>query len=562
MPIARIAVDMLGPYTPYVDQRMKQEPGVIRGQNFSWDLAGVKSDFSSRLVAGDESIADYNDYVQSVKVGERQHVICGAQVYEFVPSSPGSQTGTWTNIAILTPVQTALAEEVPESLRSFTSIFVGGFAYVAGWNYGVYQVDLATNTYTRLETATTPGFPPDSDPVYAIAETNGRAIYLTATTAYFSAPNDAEDLVPSLGGAGAQVLSEFISGTPTSMLRVSTGVIIWTESGALAGEFVGGQFVFRWFQISTSVMPLNQSASVEMPDGSYLALTSLGLHSINSLGTPQLVTPLFSEFLREFLRNKSIESATLWYNQSDNRVFMGVRRENSLFVETFCLSVTLDRWGIFSVPHMGIIEYTASRGATAYVNTGGVVSHFLSAFDSRKNRESASAPGTFLGLDSYVEIGHFRAERLTISGGSTQELTDINIYRTAAAINLDSLVVDEGVIIGFTLPVVTPYDEGLWADVDGDTPVVDEGPFDNLNQAYQYKLYFISDLFETDPETGIGYGENLAYLASQRRLADAWTGSAVGNYMSVRLVANEVDEFFRCQTMDATVSFNGQMIGA
>lgn len=347
------------------------------------------------------------------------------------------------------------------------------------------------------------------------------------------------------------------------MLRVSSGVVIWTQNGALAAEFIGGQFVFRWFQISTSIMPLNQAACVEMPDGSYLALTALGLHAINSFGTPELVTPMFSEFLREYLRNKSVESATLWYNQSDNRVFMSVRRDNSLFVETFCLSVTLDRWGVFSIPHAGIVQYAPARGATGYVNTGGVVSYFLSSFDSRKNRESATTPGTFLGLDSFVEIGHFRAENMTLAGDTTQELTDVNIYRTAAAIDLDSQVFDEGEILGVTM-VILPgltYDEGLFANTNSSTPVVDEGLFENLSQTYQYKVYFLSDLFETDPETGINYGDTEAYIASQKRLGDAWTGSAVGNYLSIRLAAFDVNDFFRCQTMDATVSFNGQMIG-
>lgn len=245
MPRQRVPYVEIQSLQPALNYKKSNGLGVIGGKNFAWDAAGVRSDFASRLIAADTKIANFGEYVQSVKIADGYHVIAGPRVYRFVPGFAGARFGTWEQIATLTPVQTPTLSSIPEYLRAFTSFYLAGYAYVSHWNYGTYRVNVATGAYTRLTSLTTPGFPSDAEPVYGVAESNGRAVYLTKTTAYWSAPADPENLVPALGGAGFQILGERIAGEPRTILRVNAGIVIWTTAGALAAEFTANDAVFR-----------------------------------------------------------------------------------------------------------------------------------------------------------------------------------------------------------------------------------------------------------------------------------------------------------------------------
>ena len=559
MPRARFEMTNIASYQPAVDYRKTGGVGVITGRNFSWDAAGVRSDFASRLIAKDSPIAAFGDHVQSVQIGNGYHVIAANKVYRFVPSKAGSLIGTWELLATLTAVQTPLFDTIPVYRRGFTSMYLGGYAYVSHWNFGTYRVNVVTGAYTRLTSGTIPGFPPDTDPVIGMAETNGRAIYVTDTTVYWSGPNQPEDLVPTIGGAGFQVLGERIAGEPRTVLRVSTGVLIWTTAGALAGEFLLANTVFRWFQQNTDILPLNQQAVVTIPDGSHLALTHLGLFIVSTLDQPKQASPLFSEFLREFIRNKPLEAGTLWYSQQDNRLFMSLRQAGNQFIDTYCLDLSLDKWGIMSHVHMGMIMHSTGRSPIGYVDSNGIACYMLSAFADGRDVEIPTAPGTFKGLNSEVVIGYIRAENMLLGGDGVQELTDLNVYKSTVQSGLEDSFPDEGLWAGD--PVAAEVDEGndyepiLPTDVEED-----EGRWPAYSVNDGYRVTFISDLYSVDQVTGVNYGESAAFLASEGRNADAWTGMVAGHYLSIRVSALSVGEFFRLNAIDATLAYYGQVI--
>ena len=556
MAYSRLSVPEIQSWQPAADYRKTGSFGVIEGENFSWDAAGVRADFASRLVAGAQSIASFGEYVQSVKVGEEYHIIANSRVYRFIADAEGSPTGMWLQIATLTKVQVLNPNLIAGHLRSFTSFNMGGKAYVNSWNSGCYRVDLGTMTYTRLTSGTVPGFPDDTNPVYAVTESSGRAVYLTKEQLFWSGPAQPEDLTPTLGGAGFQTISQLMSGEPRTLLRVDRGILVWTTTGAMAGEFIGAPLVFRFYQYTVDIMPLNQSAMVFLPDGATMALTQLGVYRIKDLGIPSQVSPLFGEFFREYVRNKKLEDATLWYNQPDNRLFVAMRQAGSQFDETFCLDVNIDKWGSMNHNHAGLIQYQPARTQLGYISTDGIVSYLLPTTDERKSIENESEPGTYRGLNSYVEIGYFRIEGMLMGGEGLQEITGVMVYRGIDVQGLLDTTVDEGMILDAEIVVV---DEGEITDTD--FSIYDEGVLSPGNTTQGYRMQLLSDFNGYDATLNQDFSVVSAHLSKQSLNTDWWTGSMTGHYLSLRISAVAPGEYYRINTLDITMAYVGDIGG-
>lgn len=555
MPPVRVPYTEIGSYQPAIDYRMRNQIGVLEGKNFAWQASGLVSDFASHLVAQGQVLDGRGLIAHGVEIEDRYHVIVGDEVYDFLPAFPGSNKGEWINLTSLDNVQESDLKVVPEHYRFFTSVFIGDHSYVCSWNNGVYRVDNELNTYFRLTSANTSGFPTDAEPVIAIAENNGRLCYLTPTTFYWSGPGAPEDLTPALGGAGFQTISQHIAGEPRAMISVSDGVLVWTTAGSLLFEFVGGEIVFRPFELVTDVLPLSQSATVQLPSGQYIILTRLGLFAASSAETPQPIAPVFNEFMREYLRPRSLDVARMWYNKADNRIFLSFRGDSGIYVETFVLDLSLDKWGIFNGRHVGMFHYGKKDGPLAYINPQGIASFFLSSDDNRKEIELPTAPGTYKGLNSEVILGFIRAENQVVAGDSVQELQEIVIHRKNLINDLADQNVDEGNVTG---SVTFEIDEGFLTL--GAIANFDEGIYGGLTGAEIYKLSAISDIFPDFNQGGQSTGEVDFQLASQGMLADTWTGLVPGMYMRIRLKAEEPGESFRVHAMDCTLQSAGQMV--
>lgn len=552
MPISTVSVAGLESYQPAVDYRKTGRVGVLSGKNFAWDASGVYSAFASRLIAGIDSIGFSPSIVQSIDLETEMHIAIDGVIKRFVPSSTGSPVGSWEDIETLLPLVDANLNNIDYNYRKWTSSFLGNAAYACAYNYGVYKVDLdPAVVYTRLTSAGTPGFPADATPVIAIAETNGRMMYLTSTQILWSAPNAPENLVPALGGAGFQVIAERIAGKPFALTPTSVGVIVWTSAGALVCEFVGGDNVFRFWQLATNALPISSFAITRMPDDDYILLTRLGLFMFNNMNQPQPIAPLFNEYLREYLRSRPLEKGHIWYSITDNRIYAGMKTGQSSFTETYSLDIMLDRWGVFSERHMGMFEYGVSRGQMAYATPGGVASFLLSPQDTRKNRESTSTPNTFVGLGSEIVVGWMRAENMVPQGDTTQELQEIMVFRQAPFLELSSVFVDEGFV---TAPVTLSVDEGFVLD-----PMdlgVDEGYLFDDAEPVNYKLTALTDLF-TYEINGQATNEFVPELVSRNRRSDLWVTLVPSIYHRLRFVADTENEFFRVNAIDLTVAYNG-----
>ncbi len=546
-----ISVAGLESFQPAVDYKKSGRYGVLGGRNFAWDASGVYSAYSSRLVNGAVSIAANPAIVQTLDLYDLDHVAAADKVWRMIPSSPNSPVGTWTLVTTLSYIVGIVVASIPYNWTRWTTAYLGSDRYACCYGFGVFRVS-PSHVYTRLTQGTVPGFPDDTDPVIAIAETNGRMCYLTATTLYWSGPADAEDLTPAIGGAGFQILAERIGGIAMTLTPVANGVIVWMEAGALVAEFIGGATVFRFWLLRTQVVPSSSYAISRLADDDYVMLTQLGLFSISNLNQPQMITPLFSEYLREYLRLRPTEVGHVWYSINDNRLYLSFRPNNVVFSETFALELTLDRWGIFSEYHIGIFNYGGGRGQLAYANRFGVANYLLSNNDTRKNREDPANPGQYLGLDSYVTIGYMRAQNLIGHSDVVQELNEVLVNKKPLSeFSVILEYVDEGLIT--SLGSYPTFDEGLMS-LASTYPILDEGYINVVESDYEYQFEWIGDMFGSDE-----YDVIVPVLQESTRDYDLWVEQLPAVYHRLRFKAENVNEYYRASSFDMTVTYSGNL---
>jgi hypothetical protein len=546
-----ISVATLESLQPAVDYKKSGRYAILKGRNFAWDASGVYSAYASRLIAGNFSLGLNPAIVQGLDMPDMSYVAVAGTTWKFTPASLGSPVGAFTSAMVHTPLVNANLTLIPYDWTKWYSTYLGGNRYTASYNYGVFRFNSA-GVITRLTNGTVPGFPPDTDPVIAVCETNGRLCFITKTTFYWSAPNAPENLVPALGGAGFQVINERISGDILTLIPVAGGAIIWTTGGALVCEFIGGDAVFRFYPLKTNLVPSSAYAISRLPDDDYVILTRLGIFRLSGFNQPQPIVPLFNEFLREYLRVRPMERGHIWYSVNDNRLYVSFRPQNIVFSETYALDLTLDRWGIFSEYHMGLFNYGPSRGQMAYATDRGVPCFFLSNTDERKNREVPSAPGTYVGVDSEIEIGWMRAQNIIGHADVVQELQEIQINKKPLVEESVTLTyVDEGLITGIAgFPVV---DEGLMVNF-ASFPQFDEGFIYAQETDYTYQLEIVGDMFDDDR-----YDITIPDLVKTTRNGDLWVGLSPAIYHRLRLKAINANEYFRINSFDITVAYSGNI---
>ncbi|KAK0039465.1 hypothetical protein Bpfe_031142 [Biomphalaria pfeifferi] len=576
MVTTNIQVAGLDSYQPALDYKKSGRVAVLSGKNFAWDASGVYAAYASRLVDSNVSIGLAPTIAQTLDLEDLVHVAMENKIWQLNPTSEESPLGNWELVTTLAPLVNADFDVIPYDYRKWSTAYLGKKRYACAYNFGVHRVTPGEPpTYFRLNQGNTVGFPDDSDPVIAIAETNGRLCFMTSTTFYWSAANAPENLVPAVGGPGFQVIGEKIAGTPVAMMPTSIGVIIWTTTGALVCEFVGGSTVFRYWTLVTEALPISSFSITRMSDDTYAVLTRLGLFQVVNMGQPQIMTGIFNEFLREYLRTRIAEKGHIWYSVNDNRLYVSFRSGRSAFNETYALDLAVDKWGIFSEQHLGFFNYGVGRGQLSYVNTRGVASYLLSSIDIRKSKENPLNPGTFTGLGSEIVIGWLRAEDLLGHADVTQESVEILVSRSTPFNTVSVTTVDEGFV---TSPGADIFDEGMVNSAGGvyvasdyvdddyvlDTNpeaiiYVDEGLVSEQDEVINYRLQLITDIFR--PELGQDTEEMNLYptLVRQDQHSDLWVGCVPAIYHRMRFIATEPNEFFRVNTIDFTVTYTGNL---
>lgn len=556
MPIDNISISGLESYQPAIDYRRTGRVGVLSGRNFAWDASGVFSAYASRLIAGSSSISGVGDIVQELDLNDMIHVVANNKVYRLLTASQLSPVGTWQLVTTLAQLVAPIPNDALDyNYLKWTSAYLGGKRFACRYHYGVYEITAGSPpVYTRLTSGNTPGFVDDTDPVIAIGESNGRMIYLTKKIVFWSAPADPKNLTPSLGGAGFQVIAERIGGTPIALLTVASGALIFTTDGILVMEFIGGDLVWRWWTQNSEAQPVSAFSITKLPDETYIILTRLGLFAGNNFGLPSPITPQFNEFMREYLRSHETERGHCWYSIIDNRLYIGFRGLTTQFLSTLALDMTIDRWGIFSKVHLGMVRYGLNPNQLGYFDRYGRGSYLLSSSDRRKDVEDADAPGTFIGTDSEILIGWIRTEQLNIHADMIQEMQSLLVNRAIPYDDVSVVYVDEWLL---TDPITSTISEGLLTDTN--PSVFDEGLVTDRASLTKYGCAWLSDIFD-----GIIGFESVAEIQPLRAVTnkyfDVWVAMQPARYHRIRFTANAADEYFRVNSLNVDMSYMGQQI--
>lgn len=436
MPRERFPIRDIQSYQPAVDVRNSEEMHVLGGKNYVFDTKGPKSGFGSRLVCGLNSIDMPNGVVQDVTIAGRTFVCTTQGIYELAENEE-----SWIQHVDFTDLFEP--EFIPFlDQQQWSGAYLSDGVYLCHKTYGFYK--LTREGFDKITVSDLAGFP--ERPI-CIAETNGRLIVLNQDFVAWSAPSQAERFVPELGGAGQQRLSDRVTGTPIAVVGFQRGFLVWTTENCLLAEFIGGDTVFRFDRMTTDQIPVGPMAIEELPDGSQIICTKQGLYVTANGGEPKDVTPLFNQFIREFLKREPGITVRINYNMEYDHLYVQLRDWTNHYVRTYVVTVALDRWGEFSERHLGIVRYRDKRGSLGYVDQAGVMHKFIETF----NRETT--PHNFEGLDSNIDVGYIRPPRLVEEGkiDALLEMQELFIGGIARPSWSQAAVIDLGEIPPVTL---------------------------------------------------------------------------------------------------------------
>lgn len=419
MPKIRFPVGDIQSLQPAIDIRgiQKQFGGTLKvyaldGKNYYFDSKGPKSGFGTRLVADNSLIENPGGVVQSITAGKATYIFTSKGCYVMAENNK-----SWIRVLDLA---TRWPDVPLKDDKKWTMVYLSKGIYFCHPVYGFYKV-VKTPTQYYLDPRDQDDIPGLPFQPQAIFETNGRMVVLGFKYVAWSGPSNAEDFLPALGGAGQELLSDRIAGDPVTGVGFQNGFIVWTVQGCLTAEFIGGDSVFRFDRLTTEQLPVNAYAVEALPDGTQVICTKQGIFQIQNATEPTLITPLFSQFVRQRLEHEQGIHVRLTYEIEQDLLFFQMRDWTNHYVHTYVCSMALDKWGSFDERHLGIIKLIPARGNYGYVDNHGRPHKFVETY----NREVT--PHSFGGLDSNLTIGYIRPPDLLAEIDTLEEMHEINI---------------------------------------------------------------------------------------------------------------------------------------
>lgn len=367
--------DILG-LTPGIDVRNSDKKFAIGGRNFAFTSLGPRSMFGSRYVL--PHALGLPRHAQGLRIrlrsGDRVFHFEGETILEW-----DEDVGGW-QILYITPVTNL------DPYR-WTSGYLNDKIFFCHPRVGIVVYDLNDNSVYKHEGVGVP-----SDPI-AITVNMGRLIVLDDTYLSWSWQADGMNFLPALGEAGFQKISERVAGFPIMVNNYAQGIITWTTGGMMRSEFTGGQEVYRHRHLNTEFRPINSFCTLQMDDNTSVIFDERGLFS-SSGEAPQPLTPLFNEFLIEYVRQNKltlgdVETRIEWDDLRRHLYLsLSVTPESPMFEKSYVLYPTLDKWGTFDEQHYGIfpvrIDYGDRTGSYfGYCDSEGRVNYW-SDFPSRE----------------------------------------------------------------------------------------------------------------------------------------------------------------------------------
>lgn len=390
--------DILG-LTPGLDLRRSDKTYALGGKNFAFTSRGPRSAFGDRLLS--PYPLGRTDHTQGVRVrvrsGDRVFTFVGDSILEWDEVVKGWSVIYVTPVTNLTPYR-------------WTYGYLNGKIYFCHPRTGIVVYDIDSSEVYKHNGSGVPTSP------LAITVNSGRLVVLDDIFLSWSWQSDGLNFTPALGEAGQQKVNDRVAGFPIMITNYAEGVLTWTTGGVMRSEFTGDQAVYRHRNLNTEFRPINSFCTLQTDDNTSVILDERGLFQSKG-GAPEPLTPLFNEFLIDFIsKNKLAVGQNVRIEWDDLRRFMFVSvsftPETPIYQRAYVLYPSLDKWGVFSSPHFGILPVGLSANERAgqyfgFVGTDSLL-RYWSNFASREALPTSGAVTLRYPLiqkPSYVEDG-------------------------------------------------------------------------------------------------------------------------------------------------------------
>jgi len=511
--------------TPAVDLRGAQGVFAVGGKNFYFDSLGPKSGFGNRLLSNFP--LPLPEHVQGVRI--KSGAVDAAFTFE------GTQILEWDEFE----QEYDIVHVTPNTLANpyrWTSGYLNGKFYFCHPAVGILVRDEVTKVTAKLVGPGVPQYP------LAICIDNGRLIVIDAKFMYWSAQSNGADFEPRIGGAGFQLINERVSGHPIMCNSYSGGVLVWTTSGVMRSEFTGDEAVYRHRGINTEYRPINSFCTAQLDDNTVIVLDERGI--FQSRGeSPEPLTPLFNEFLIEYMRKNKLKiGQNIRIEWDDLRRMLYVMVSTSfaspLYERCFVLYPPLDKWGTFDEPHYGIlpIQINANQRQGSYYGFVGADKK-VRYWQEVGSREVA--PGVLAPLNAELRLGLIRFDDLRDANDQMVEVTQLMIGNVVSG-DSDVLVED------FNL------DPGVDEDYNLSNGTEDYG-FEKLNYV-NHKARLIGTV-----DGSTRFDESQAHLTRFTPAMRYYSCSCVGIWHILEIKADEVGEMFHMRNFELTAAYAGRI---
>lgn len=603
----RNRISEIAGYMPSVDPRNAAETYVLDGKNFYFDSFGPVSGFPAEQLTPFKLSAP-ND-VQGIRVLNTTLVFTGDSIRSWRETQPY----TWDVLYLfLTPTR-------DENRIPWRATYLNNKLFVAHTQHGLFTSTItATNPNIRLAqqtSATIPGLIPN---VAAVDVVRGRLILVNNLTIQWGAVGNVTSLAPALGGAGFQAISNFARGTFLALTAFQDSFIVWTTEGAILVQYIGGDEVWRFDPLISREWPVSPWATCTLSDGRVLILSRHGLMITQNGNIPEAITPQFNEFfLAQFKDSTAFDRRwRIEYDFDRQLVFIMESSDGLTYYQSYVLSLTLDKWGIFSQRVTGILPLT--QDSAGYVTPDGTVYRFAAHYGIKKepsisaclNRVAArnqktleipsssavlyvhAAPevvgdGRFIAgdqpnavadawyeptsfypkaialspLDSFIDIGYtVTDDRYADAGRIYNAGADLMIDTTSILVGSlkSSAPLNQPFATDYRLDYFFPTLEDWLTDVgaeDWNLGADSTEEWHGIPSSFPQLSYGISLQTSMD---GITFDANEVVMAKFGLGATLFTVQASGHQHVMRFTANKVNEYFRIQYLELTHAAGGR----
>lgn len=576
----RYSADDFQGLAPAIDPRRSDKLFALDGANYTFDSFGPRSSFGNRF------ITPYPLGKPAWTQGMRLRLRTGDRVFKFTSDAIlewSEALGGWRIIYFFDI-------DLSEHPYRWTGDYLNGIMFFCHPAVGIlaYQVD--QDNCLPLEGEGVP-----SEPI-ALTVCNGRVCVIDEKLYSWSGPGDGTLWKPQLGGAGFQEINARVAGYPIMVNSYGRGTLTWTTGGVMRSEFTADQAVWRHRQLVTEYRPINSFSTFRLDNDTIVLLDERGFFASQG-ETPQPLTPLFNEFLIDYLQRNNLklgENCRVEFDDLQRRIYLSVSASfaNPLYEKAFVLYQPLDKWGTFDEEHYGILptliedssradDYFGFVGADSrfrYWHMGAsreilpTDTHLNSRYPLIQKPAVQQLDGDSIILSSSMEINSFDTSAYTQRAGyygvvglspTTANITGLDsrvqlgLIRAAGDESYDRLSEISAIYIGSVFSAPFSSDSELDTDppasIDGDTSGEDIGLEEVLYPNHGIRLIPTIDGRRpwVDPV--------VPELVTFDRASREYSCSAVGLFHIFELNAEQAGEAYHVRSLELTVLDAGRL---